>query len=68
MKLPSLTFYLDRVPEEVALADLGARLTEDDTPLLVFDEDDLDRVTPELRRGLREIGAQGKYVVLEKRP
>jgi len=66
MKVPSLTYYLDRVPEEVSLRDFGQRLARDDAPLFVFDEDDLSGVAPETRAGLEEVGRQGKYLVLEK--
>jgi len=68
MKVPSLTHYLDRVPEEVDLRDFDQRLALDDAPLFVFDEDDLSGVAPETAAGLDEVGRQGKYVVLEKVP
>ena len=66
MKVPSLTWYLDRVPEEVAVAELPQRLNDGADPLLVFDEDDLAGLDPATRAALREVGRQGKYVVLEK--
>ena len=66
MKVPSLTFYLDRVPEQVDMAHLELRLERDDAPLFVFDEVDLPQVTPRSRGRLREIGRQGKYIVYEK--
>ena len=68
MKVPSLTYYLDRVPEEVDLRDFDRYLARDDAPLFVFDEDDLPAVTPESAAGLQEVGRQGKYIVLEKIP
>jgi 4-amino-4-deoxy-L-arabinose transferase-like glycosyltransferase len=67
MKVPSLTYYLDRVPEEVAAGRLGRRLDADDDPVIVFDEDDLTDVTKATMQRLQPIGRQGKYVVYEKR-
>ena len=63
MKLPSLTFYLDRVPEKIDLGQLETRLRRRDELLLVFDERDLSRVAPAAMKGLTEVGRQGKYVV-----
>jgi len=65
MKLPSLTFYLDRIPEEVDLVDVDRRLDRGDDPLLVFDLDDLANLPRPSRDRLREVGRQGKYAVLE---
>jgi hypothetical protein len=66
MKVPSLTYYLDRVPEEVAMRDLERRLDEPDRSLYVFDEGDLARA-PVFVEGLERLGARGKYVVLTAR-
>jgi hypothetical protein len=66
MKVPSLTYYLDRVPEQVDMSHLERRLERDDDPLFVFDEVDLPQVTPVARSRLREVGRQGKYIVYEK--
>ena len=66
MKVPSLTYYLDRIPEQVDMAHLDRRLESDDAPLFVFDEVDLPQVTPFARNRLREVGRQGKYIVYEK--
>jgi len=66
MKVPSLTYYLDRVPEQLDMADLEGRLDEKDAPLFVFDQADLSGVASSTRLRLREIGRQGKYVVYEK--
>lgn len=66
MKVPSLTYYLDRVPEGVDMKDFESRFARGDSPLFVFDEDDLAAVPPELATRLGEVGRQGKYVVLEK--
>ena len=64
--MPSLTFYLDRAPEQVDLSQLAARLTDPDRPLFVFDEADLARTPEAALARLREVGRQGKYVVYEK--
>jgi 4-amino-4-deoxy-L-arabinose transferase-like glycosyltransferase len=63
MNLPSLTFYLDRVPEKIGLGQLEARLQPGEELLLVFDERDLARAQPAAMMRLTEIGRQGKYVV-----
>lgn len=67
MKVPSLTYYLDRIPQEVAVERLDRRLDTDDDPVIVFDEDDLSAVDVGTLQRLRPIGRQGKYVVYEKR-
>jgi len=63
MKVPSLTWYLDRVPEQVDLAHLPERLGQADGTLYVFDWRDLSRVPPASLERLREVGRQGKYRV-----
>ncbi len=63
MHVPSLVFYLDRVPERVTTAALGRRIAHGDEPLLVVDPDDLGAIDPEVRRRLREVGRHGKYRV-----
>jgi len=68
MKVPSLTFYLDAVPELVDLADLERRLAQADGTLYVFDRADVRRVAPEALRVLVELGGEGKYQVYERRP
>ena len=68
MKLPSLTWYLDRVPEEVDLAQLDDLLQRDAGHLYVFDSRDWKRVSSETRAKLRPLGHQGKYQVFELRP
>ena len=67
MKVPSLTYYLDRVPEGVDMKDFEGRLAREDSPLFVFDEDDLTALSPEVAADLGEVGRQGKYVVLQKK-
>ena len=65
MNLPSLTFYLDRVPERVHADGFAARLDVHDDPLLVFDRRDLDALPLTLRARVQIVGAAGKYVVCE---
>jgi hypothetical protein len=65
MNLPSLTFYLDRVPERVHADGFAARLDVHDDPLLVFDRRDLDALPLNLRARVQIVGAAGKYVVCE---
>ena len=66
-RIPSLCFYLDRVPEWVGRADLGAALGRGDRPLFVLDEVDVPGIPAEAREGLREVGRVGRYRVLEPR-
>jgi 4-amino-4-deoxy-L-arabinose transferase len=66
MKVPTLTYYLDRIPVGVRIGEVEGRLAHDDDPLFVFDESDLPGLSPEAARRLREIGRQGKYIVFEK--
>jgi 4-amino-4-deoxy-L-arabinose transferase-like glycosyltransferase len=68
MKVPSLSFYLDRVPEEVPVERLGPRLAELDDPLVVCDQADVPDIDDEARSRLVEIGRAGKYVVYRKLP
>lgn len=68
MKLPSLTWYLDRIPEEVDLAHLDGLLQRDAGHLYVFDTRDWERASSEVRAKLRPVGRQGKYRVFELRP
>jgi len=68
MKLPSLTWYLDQIPEEIDLAHLDAQLEQDDGHLYVFDTRDWDRISSETRSKLSPLGHQGKFLVFEYRP
>jgi len=68
MKVPSLTFYLDRPVEVVDMADLVSRLGHPDHPAFVVDRADLPTVPREARDLLREVGGAGKYLVLQERP
>jgi hypothetical protein len=66
MKVPSLTWYLDRIPEEIDLDQLGQGLDRDRGHLYVFDHRDWEQVAPAIRARLRVLGGQGKYRVYEK--
>ena len=66
MKIPSLTWYLDAVPEEIDLAQLDRGLDRDAGHLYVFDHRDWERVAPATRARLRLVGGQGKYRVYER--
>lgn len=68
MELPSLTFYLDQVPERIYKADVAGRIARDDRLLLVMDRSDLHVLSPAVNRDLREVGSFGKYVVFEVDP
>jgi 4-amino-4-deoxy-L-arabinose transferase-like glycosyltransferase len=68
MKVPSLTFYLDKVPEEVPMSQLETRLATDAADLLlVFDVSDLPAAPAAAIDTLREVGRRGKYAVFESR-
>ncbi|NIM61457.1 MAG: hypothetical protein GTN89_16200, partial [Acidobacteria bacterium] len=56
MKIPSLTWYLDRVPEEIAPSRLAERLARDRGHLYVFDERDWARIGEEIRSKLAPVG------------
>ena len=63
--LPSLTYYADRVPERVAGQELAERLDRGDSPLVVLDDVDRDKLSAEVRSRLREVGHSGKLRVFE---
>lgn len=63
--LPSLTYYADRVPEKVAGPQLAKRLERGDAPLVVLDDLDRDKLSPEVQKRLREVGHSGKLRVFE---
>ena len=65
INLPSLTYYADRVPERLVGAELAERLDRGDAPLVVIADIDLDRLPPEVRSRLRELGHSGKLRVFE---
>ncbi len=66
MQVPSLTFYLDRVPERITAGDLPARLERRDRALYVVDPDDLKLIDEAASRRWVEVGRQGKYRVYER--
>jgi hypothetical protein len=55
------------VPEEVALADLDARIERDDSPWYVLDRADLARASSATLDRLVEVGRRGKYAVYEEK-
>jgi 4-amino-4-deoxy-L-arabinose transferase len=65
MHLPSLTYYADRVPERVTGDQLAGRLDEGDSPLVVLDEFDWERLPADVRSRLRELARSGKLRVFE---
>ena len=68
MKVPSLTWYLDRIPEEIDFAHLDTRLERNDDSLYVWDTRDWDRLSPEKRSQFSLLGRQGRFQVFERRP
>jgi len=68
MELPSITFYLDQVPERIVKADVAERISRDDQPLLIMDRSDLHVLSPRVNRALAEVGSSGKYIVFESKP
>ncbi len=67
-ELPSLTWYLDRVPEKMVASQVAERLEDPENPLVVLDRADFSRLGPRVLKQVREIGSAGKYLVLEKKP
>ena len=65
IRLPSLTYYADRVPERVERERLAERLDRGDSPLIVISEIDRDRLTAGVRGRLRELARSGKLLVFE---
>jgi len=68
MKVPSLTFYLDRPTEVIEMARLEARMTQDDRPVFVFADVDLKTVPRGALERLHELGHRGKFRVFEEHP
>jgi hypothetical protein len=66
MKVPSLTFYLDRVVEVLEMDELQARLEQEDAAVYVFAEVDMPEVPPAALERLRELGRHGKFIVFEE--
>ena len=66
MRVPSLIWYLDRVPERVMRGELPARAAAADRPLWVFDVDDRVGDLAEATLNWEERARRGKYVVLQE--
>jgi 4-amino-4-deoxy-L-arabinose transferase len=66
IRLPSLTFYLDRAPETIGYADLEERLLRDDRPYVVLADVDLPDLPVAAAGRLRELGRSGKLIVFEE--
>lgn len=67
LRLPGLTFYLDRVPEVVGIDRFEARASRADDPLFLLADVDLPDVPEELLDRLQRVGRHGKFLVFEKR-
>jgi 4-amino-4-deoxy-L-arabinose transferase len=66
VRVPSLTFYLDRRIEVLEMSALEDRLDRDDRPLLVLVDVDLPAVPDPTMARLEEVGRHGKYFVFSK--
>lgn len=65
-RLPSLTWYLDRVPEVLSShEEIVERLAKADGALFVVQSEDLKLLPREALSALRTVGRGGDYVVLE---
>ncbi len=65
LRVPSLTYYLDRAPEVIDMEDLGERLSVQDTAMFVLADVDLADLPAECKARMREIGRHGKFRVFE---
>jgi len=63
IRLPSLTYYQDRVPERITSKQLASRLERPDAPVIVIASSDIKRVPMPVLAGLREIARSGKLHV-----
>jgi 4-amino-4-deoxy-L-arabinose transferase len=63
--LPSLTYYADRVPEKIVGEKLAERLDRGDSPLVVLDDVDRDRLSESVRSRLKELAHSGTVRVFE---
>ncbi len=66
--IPSLTWYLDEVPEKMLSRQVPGRMNGADNPLIVMEKRHYSHLGPDLTRQLREVGSAGKYQVLERIP
>jgi 4-amino-4-deoxy-L-arabinose transferase-like glycosyltransferase len=63
IRLPSLTYYLDKVPETITGDEIESRLARGDSPVLVIASSDLENIPRKALIGWREIGSSGKLHV-----
>jgi 4-amino-4-deoxy-L-arabinose transferase len=63
MQVPSLLWYLDRVPDEIPLSRLRAEAELGDGRLYLFDRRDWGELSPEIQANFELIGGAGKYSV-----
>jgi 4-amino-4-deoxy-L-arabinose transferase-like glycosyltransferase len=66
MRVPSLTLYLDRIPERIESPQLPRRLDREDDPVVIFADVDLPHVPDAALSRLREIGRHNKFRAYEK--
>lgn len=66
IRVPSLVYYSERIPERIGSAELSRRIDREDAPLFVLADVDLPSVPPGVRARLREIGRAGKLRVFEE--
>lgn len=67
IRVPSLTYYLGRMPEEIEMSAFESRAARGDDPLFVLADLDLAAVPKTLLARLREVGRHGKFLVYEAR-
>jgi 4-amino-4-deoxy-L-arabinose transferase-like glycosyltransferase len=67
IKVPSLTFYLDRVVESIEEDQLPARLDRPDAPWIVLADVDLPRLPATVASRLNLVASWGKYRVFEEK-
>ncbi len=67
IRVPSLTYYLGRMPEEIEMNAFESRAERGDDPLFVLADVDLEVVPQALFSRLREVGRHGKFRVFEAR-
>jgi 4-amino-4-deoxy-L-arabinose transferase len=65
VRVPSLTFYLGRMPETIEMHDLVERMGRGDDPLFILADVDLEALPEPVRTRLAEVGRRGKLIVLE---
>ncbi len=68
MNLPSLTWYLDHIPEKLTSSTVSERIDDEDDLILVLDRRDVLSLGPSNLRRIREIGSWAKLVVFEEIP